>query len=564
MRPRRLLIGLFVSLAALVAAGLGAVSADDGRSATMRLEPGLNYVGWISEPIDVAGFFDDVPQAQLVYAWDAAAGRYRVAARQFRGDLDRIETGMAVIVRIGGEEPVDWRRSSVADGERIALSRGFNLVAWTGPSGTPLNLALRSIGPVLRRAHYRLSPNGGYRAYDPQSSASLGFAPTIEHGDVLWIVARRAGTWLQPSGDRALYRLPAPPAQLGLDPHYQKYLNADGLVIVSSLDAADEALFRTAAVIDDMLADRPDIRETLIDQGVYVVVAGRTETFADLPDFRHLVDSHLNPGTVAGLGPTASNPMLVSERLANCTDGGLSPIEDVIVHEMGHAVELALSHMPGWERFRQELASAYDADIAAGLFESTYASLNVQEYWAEGVQSWFGLNTPQSGFFRPNQIDTRGELMSETPRLARLLRQVFGEADVTSSCHPVVTEDNDQEYREISGVVRDRHGQPVTNLVIKAATIQPALSTYSLGSDIDGTFYNWIPDGGFQLFIDVWRPNRKSVRPLWVGEGRLVDDQEQAKVLMTHGSDVSGIEVVLQDDEITFLIANVYPSWRGG
>lgn len=182
---------LVIALTAALIIGLAAVlsgaswsiaSADDGMSATVRLEPGLNYVAWISEPTDVASLFDEVPQAELVYAWDAVIGRYRLAASNGFGDLRTLEPGAGLIVRIGGEHGVDWRRPGLHLRPIIQLEQGWNFVAWSGVDGTSLNAAVNSIRSSVSRA---LSPVGERR---------------LELGDPIWVEAREPVRWVQDPG----------------------------------------------------------------------------------------------------------------------------------------------------------------------------------------------------------------------------------------------------------------------------------------------------------------------------------------------------------------------------
>ena len=85
MRPPRLLIALLISLAALLAAGLTLVSADEDAEETPELQtitlhPGDNFVGWVGQAAPVEDLLEAVPQIELVYAWDAGWERYRYAA----------------------------------------------------------------------------------------------------------------------------------------------------------------------------------------------------------------------------------------------------------------------------------------------------------------------------------------------------------------------------------------------------------------------------------------------------------------------------------------------------
>jgi hypothetical protein len=52
---------------------------------------------------------------------------------------------------------------------------------------------------------------------------------------------------------------------------------------------------------------------------------------------------------------------------------------------------------------------------------------NRAEYWAEGVQSWFGTNRHDDG--EHNHVDTRAELIAYDPDLAKLVAEVFPDND---------------------------------------------------------------------------------------------------------------------------------------
>jgi hypothetical protein len=54
---------------------------------------------------------------------------------------------------------------------------------------------------------------------------------------------------------------------------------------------------------------------------------------------------------------------------------------------------------------------------------------NPAEYWAEGVQSWFGTNRPPD--HDHNEVDTRSELLAYDPGLAALCAEVFAGTDWT-------------------------------------------------------------------------------------------------------------------------------------
>src|SRR6185295_15706186 len=56
----------------------------------------------------------------------------------------------------------------------------------------------------------------------------------------------------------------APPSELGLDPYYKKYVNADGIPVVSSELVRDDALLLARDIVNYMLSKRADIRAVMV------------------------------------------------------------------------------------------------------------------------------------------------------------------------------------------------------------------------------------------------------------------------------------------------------------
>ncbi|HEY1068226.1 MAG TPA: hypothetical protein VGE52_19030, partial [Pirellulales bacterium] len=96
--------------------------------------------------------------------------------------------------------------------------------------------------------------------------------------------------------------------------------------------------------------------------------------------------------------------------------------ENILVHEFAHAVHImGLNSLDSG--FDAKLKSVYDSAMQEKLWQGTYAASNKEEYWAEGVQSYFDTNRcndPQH-----NEIDTREELQKYDPRLAALIADSY-------------------------------------------------------------------------------------------------------------------------------------------
>ena len=238
--------------------------------------------------------------------------------------------------------------------------------------------------------------------------------------------------------------LTGPPPTLGLDSFYEKYLDAGGLPIVASSRVPDAALFRAHAVFQEMLGSRPDILAELARLGKVFAIAAHTEVLTDIPGYHDLyerfpdADFDWNERHQGGgiSGATIGEPTVVWEQNIGCYEDDFFPNEDILVHEFAHTIFSGVAHLPEGVEYDRRLNTAYEAAIQAGLWAGTYAGENPDEYWAEGVQSWFGLNDPSGEIH--NEINTRAELEVYDPVLVGLIREIFGDVTVSASCHETI------------------------------------------------------------------------------------------------------------------------------
>lgn len=533
---------LIIALLSLCWTGPRSVLGESPESAT-ELEPGANYIGWIGDPISPSELFRSVPAAQVVYAWDAQAGHFRFAAPRLRGSLDLIAPGMAVLIRIGGTESVVLQQQVAADGESLRLARGFNLVTWTGPSGTPLNLALRSVGANLLRAYHYRAPAETFFNYNPRSAADRRSAPQINRGDALWVRVAEDTTWVQPSGERPLYELGPPPATLGVDPFYQKYLNADGIEIVASNHVADEALFRSAAIFDDVLAGSAWIRELFVRFGVYTVIVGKDERGRDLPEFRN---NRLQEfADYRGLGPSGNSPLLIPEENILCAYGDVRDDDDIVVHEFAHAIDYVVSRAEDGVEFQSILALAYEREASTGDWRGTYASTNQAEYWAEGIQSWFGLNGPPKGGIQ-NQVDTREELESHAPILASLIRRTIGNVSLSASCHEVRSTINDIPAAAVHGKLDLPESDETIDFSVGYHPLERSGIILAASTIADGSHHAYLPFGTYEVGLNVTYPGCNFDG--WVGKDGVVTGRQLAHRFVV-GEDITGLTDAVQSPE---------------
>ena len=238
--------------------------------------------------------------------------------------------------------------------------------------------------------------------------------------------------------------LPRPPEGLGIDPFYDKYLDAGGIPIVASDRVADEALVDARRMVEDMLAYRPDLAAVLARRDYQVAILGEEEAITDLPENAHWTR------------PERDDPRLTrcerkhyEARIGSLTDreywnarvrgiGGVYTVgaeedvlgkptsryygETILVHEFAHNVLDAIRVAD--PALYAEVEAAYAKALEEGLWLNEYASTTVQEYWAEGTQFWFNSN--RLAVFDGRRILNHDDLAAYDPRLAAALAQAYG------------------------------------------------------------------------------------------------------------------------------------------
>ena len=146
---------------------------------------------------------------------------------------------------------------------------------------------------------------------------------------------------------------------------------------------------------------------------------GHTEMTTDIPEYSHLRPAFYWDRRVRGLGGLA-----VSCTEENLLDypGDTAPTGYQLIHEFSHTVHhIGLKTVD--PTFDNRLNIAYEAAMEQGLWQGTYSASNRSEYWAQGA-SWY-LNENQK---QDNTVNTREELESYDPSLARLLSEIYGDS----------------------------------------------------------------------------------------------------------------------------------------
>ena len=236
----------------------------------------------------------------------------------------------------------------------------------------------------------------------------------------------------------------AVPDSLGYDKFYTKYVDVNGLPLVSSWrvpDSAFVAAHRTLYAMTSML--RPEILEAMKNANARVAIMARYEGTTDLPEHHYLVnDTALNWDLRArGLGGTIDEP------LTSCAEENVLAYqidkyhaEDILIHEFAHAIH-CIGIIQVDTAFNTRLQALYEKAKASGILEGTYRATDKEEYFAEAVQDWFNVNAemPHTDG-KHNWCNTREELQQYDPDLYQLLSEYFPKTNLQISKHPKVND----------------------------------------------------------------------------------------------------------------------------
>ena len=241
--------------------------------------------------------------------------------------------------------------------------------------------------------------------------------------------------------DSVKWAITTPPDSLNLDPFYEQYVDVNGIPVICSHKVTKQAIYNACNIIDYLTKILPEpVRNEMIRRGARMGIMARYEGTTDIPEHHYLInDTTLNWDVRArGLGGDTICP------LSTCAEENLICLvidkyhaEDITIHEFAHSI-----HIIGIATidtgFNALLQKTLDKAIAEGKWINTYASTDIYEYWAEGVQSWFNVNAevPEPDG-KNSPINTRSELKEYDPDLYEILSRYFPETTDQISCHSI-------------------------------------------------------------------------------------------------------------------------------
>lgn len=214
-----------------------------------------------------------------------------------------------------------------------------------------------------------------------------------------------------------------------------------GIEILAGEEIDPAAIDQLADRIFNMLIARPDLRNALVEADLGARIIGQSQRLPNLPEFEDVYD--LYPGTdwnraARSFPGTDLIPFVAgAEENLLCLDSDRYEGEDPFLRDMALAIR-RFAMLPVDPLTNGTIDRAYGTAIAQGLWVNTVAEINSDEYWSEGVQSYFDLNLEEPDDRPPNSshnhVDTRAELKAYDPTLYEIARSVFGDTPWRPSC----------------------------------------------------------------------------------------------------------------------------------
>lgn len=207
--------------------------------------------------------------------------------------------------------------------------------------------------------------------------------------------------------------------------YYTQYIDTNGIVIKANPDVEPEAMHRAAETVDAMLQGRADLAQEV---GAAVAIVPEKEYITTIPEFAQFTGKVQDDGRaydgfiIRGLGAVKGQPVTAtSEENLLRRPQVHDPLSfvDVTIHEFAHAIE----NLCFTSTDRQRLTTLYDATIASGAIDDTYAATNEDEFFAVFTTAYFNATTELA-----TVAADREQLETDFPEVHQFLSELYGDA----------------------------------------------------------------------------------------------------------------------------------------
>ncbi len=215
-----------------------------------------------------------------------------------------------------------------------------------------------------------------------------------------------------------------------------------GLEVLATKEVDPEAIDGLADRAYNMLVNRPEYAPSIAAYPIGIRVVGASQRIMDVPEFEDIYFHH--PGTDwRNLGRSFPGTEIIpfaagAEENLLCSTEDRYEGEDMFVRDFAITIRRFAMNIID-ESTSTAIEQAYAVAIAEGKYQNTLAEINSEQYWAEGVQSFFDANLEDNAEDREpisshNHVDTRDELRDYDRALYEIAISVFGDTEWRPAC----------------------------------------------------------------------------------------------------------------------------------
>lgn len=161
------------------------------------LAEGWNLVSWSGDETALADATQSIAGALLtILTFDATTQTFdshTTTGPSFLNTLTTLRRGDGVWVRV--DRDTVWLQPALRSPRVVELLPGFNLVSWSGPSGTPLPDAIAQIAATTSAAFTYDQAAASFNSFGPDRPDFLNDEIVLGHGEGLWVSAVAAMSW---------------------------------------------------------------------------------------------------------------------------------------------------------------------------------------------------------------------------------------------------------------------------------------------------------------------------------------------------------------------------------
>ena len=297
------------------------------------------------------------------------------------------------------------------------------------------------------------------------------------------------------------------------DPFYVKGCEVGEFWVLAGEPVAPEAIQAAGDFVAAIFKHNPAVDAQLATTEVRLGIIGRNQRTTEMPEYRDLYEAFPDidwDNRARGLGATVARPLVSNgEENTLCLPEDLWAGEDIILHEFAHVLDQFVYREID-ATFQASLEQAFASAVASGIWNSTYAETNKEEYWAEAVQSYFVRNLtaePPNGVH--GRIDTRVELAEADPLIFNLIDSKLGGLILPGTCHPTDSSPPEVSFPEPNVFIDQGSPQTVSGTITDAESGVGFVQV--IGIDIGAAGAAGVPEGELSLWgTNGWETRQAS------------------------------------------------------